>query len=218
MLRVAFVPGVTPDKWRRTWAERVPRVRLELAMVEEPEQTAVLYDGRADMAFVRLPVDDDRLHVVPLYTEVTVVVVGREHYVAAAEEVHLTDLDGEIRHEVPPLTMKDAVATAAAGVGVVLAPMSVARMHHRKDVVHRPVVDAEQTQVALAWRKDLDDDLLQTFVGVVRGRRAGSSRGAAGDAERSGGAKSSGGAARRKKQPSTAKPRPQRGPRRRGHR
>lgn len=221
-LRVAFVPGVTPDKWARTWAERMPRVRLELAMVEEPEQTAVLHDGRADMAFVRLPVDDDRLHVIPLYTEVTVVVAGREHYVAAAEEVQLSDLDGEIRHEVPPLTMKDAVATAAAGVGVVLAPMSVARLHHRKDVVHRPVVDADRTQVGLAWRKDLDDARVETFVGVVRGRRAGSSRGAAGDTGASEAKKAKPTKGKAAKQVGGQRPRtakgPKQGSRRRGRR
>ena len=32
-LRVAFVPGVTPDKWARIWAERMPRVRLDLSPV-----------------------------------------------------------------------------------------------------------------------------------------------------------------------------------------
>ena len=28
--RVGFVPGVTPDKWGRTWAERMPRRPLDL--------------------------------------------------------------------------------------------------------------------------------------------------------------------------------------------
>ena len=39
-LRVAFVPGVTPDKWARIWAERMPRAPLELLQVEEEQQTA----------------------------------------------------------------------------------------------------------------------------------------------------------------------------------
>ena len=33
------------------------------------EQTAVLYDGRADMSLVRIPVDTESLHVIPLYRE-----------------------------------------------------------------------------------------------------------------------------------------------------
>ena len=146
--------------------------------VEESNQTAVLHDGRADMCLVRLPVDDeDQLHVIGLYDEVPVVVVPRGHFVEAADEVTLADLEDEIVHEVPPLSAQDAVATVAAGVGVVILPMSVARLHHRKDVVQRPVTDAPATRVALAWRRDLDDDRTDTFVGVVRGRTAHSSRG-----------------------------------------
>lgn len=176
-LRVAFVPGVTPDKWARIWAERMPHDPLELAPVAESDQTDVLHDGRADLCFVRLPVDDERLHVIPLYTEVAVVVAAKDHFVAAADEVTLADLADEITHTVPPLTAKEAVETVAAGVGVVVLPMSVARLHHRKDVVHRPVTDGPQTRVGLAWRRDLEDDRVEVFIGVVRGRRAGSSRG-----------------------------------------
>lgn len=180
---MSFVPGVTPDKWARIWAERMPRVRLELTPVEESEQTAVLYDGRAEMCFVRLPVDDEGLHVIPLYSEVPVVVAAKGHFVEAADEVTLDDLSGEIVHPMPPLTAREAVETVAAGVGIVVLPMSVARLHNRKDVVHRPVSDAEETRIALAWRRDLDDERLQTFIDVVRGRKATSSRGPTGQSE-----------------------------------
>jgi DNA-binding transcriptional LysR family regulator len=198
-LRVGFVPGVTPDKWARIWAERVPRVPLELFLVEEREQVSVLYDGRADMCFVRLPVDQDRLHVIPLYNEVPVVVAPKEHFVEAADEVRVADLADEhllqdpaqvpewaevasevregSRVDVPPITMKQAIETVAAGVGIVIVPMSVARLHHRKDVVHRPVTDVAESRIGLTWRRDLDDDRFETFIGVVRGRTANSSRG-----------------------------------------
>ncbi len=180
-LRVAFVPGVTPDKWARIWAERMPRDPLELLPVPDEDQTQVLYDGRAEMSFVRLPVDDERLHVIPLYTEVPVVVAPQGHFVEAADEVTLDDLADELTHRVPPLTAKEAVETVAAGVGVVVLPMSLARLHHRKDVVHRPVSDGPQSRVGLAWRRDLEDDeRVEVFIGVVRGRRPGSSRGPTG--------------------------------------
>ena len=198
-LRVGFVPGVTPDKWARIWAERMPRVRLELTPVDEAEATAVLYDGRADLCFVRLPVDQEGLHVIPLYREVPVVVVPKDHFVEAADEVSVADLADEhllqdpdlvpewrgvateiergTRVEVPPMTMKQAIETIAAGVGIVIVPLSVARLHHRKDVVHRPVSDVAESQIGLAWSRDLDDERVETFIGVVRGRSANSSRG-----------------------------------------
>ena len=43
------------------------------------------------------------------------------------------------RLDVPAMSTKDAIATAAAGAGIMIVPMSVARLHHRKDLVHRPV-------------------------------------------------------------------------------
>jgi len=202
-LRVAFVPGVTPDKWSRTWAERVPAVPLELTPVEVPEQTAVLYDGRMDMCFLRLPVEAEDLHVIPLYEEVPVVVVPKGHFVEAAEEVSVVDLADEhllqdpddvpewrdvstvlrdgSRVAVPPLTIREAIETVAAGVGIVIVPASVARLHQRKDVAQRPVTDVAPSRVGLAWRvSDTGDERVETFIGIVRGRRATSSRGEGG--------------------------------------
>ena len=43
------------------------------------------------------------------------------------------------------MTEREAVETVAAGTGIVILPMSVARLHHRKDVVTRPVVDLAPT-------------------------------------------------------------------------
>jgi DNA-binding transcriptional LysR family regulator len=192
-LRIAFVPGVTPDKWARIWREREPRIPLELTLVEETDQEAVLRDGRADMCFVRLPVDRHGLHLIPLYEEVTVVVVPLEHPVAAYDEVPLADLAdeqlvaGDVEGwdevatgaplECPEMTVKDAFEVVASGTGMAIVPMSVARLHHRKDLTHRPVTDAPPTQVGLAWLVDNEDERLERFIGVVRGRRATSSRG-----------------------------------------
>ena len=74
------------------------------------------------------------------------------------------------------LAMADVVATVAAGTGVVVVPMSVARLHHRKDVTYRPVADQPPTTVGLAWRVDDEDERVQTFIGIVRGRSERSSR------------------------------------------
>lgn len=191
-LRIAFVPGVTPDKWSRIWRERFPRLPLELALVEEAEQRLVLDEGRADMVFVRLPLDQDGLHLIPLYEEQPVVVVAKDHPAAAYDEVPLADLADEqlVAGEVPgwaelatatpldfpEMTWKDAFEVVGSGTGMVIVPMSVARLHHRKDVVHRPVVGVPPTRVGLAWPLGVDDPRLEEFIGVVRGRRANSSR------------------------------------------
>jgi DNA-binding transcriptional LysR family regulator len=75
------------------------------------------------------------------------------------------------------MTTAQAVATVAAGAGVLVVPMSVARLHHRRDVAAVPVTGVAGATVALVWRRDRDDEVCQELVAVVRGRTAGSSRG-----------------------------------------
>jgi DNA-binding transcriptional LysR family regulator len=171
---VGFVPGVTVTKWTRAWSERQPAIPLDLVRATETEQVAVLLDGTADVCFVRLPIDPDGLNVIPLYREVAVVVAARDHAIAAVDSVTLADLDGE--QVLPDPTAFDLVA---AGVGILILPHSIARLESRKDLLSRPVTDAPETQVALAWLRDPGEDLaasIEEFVGIVRGRTARSSR------------------------------------------
>jgi DNA-binding transcriptional LysR family regulator len=174
--RVAFVAGVSPDKWVRRWRERTPRDPLEVSLVDDAEQLAVLREDRADMAFVRLPADRDGLHVIPLYVEVPVAVLPVEHELTLLDELSMADLADEELIEDSPLTLKDAVAVVAGGAGALVVPMSVARLYARKDVASRPLVDGPEFRVGLAWRVDNDDPRVETFVGIVRGRTAQSSR------------------------------------------
>ncbi len=193
-LRVAFVAGATPDKWARRWREQFPRIPLQLLPVEDALQTAVLETGEADMSLVRLPVDSDVHHVVKLYDEVPVVVVPKDHPATAFDSVQLADLADEQliqdprevpgweqlatapRLDWPAMGVAEAIEVVASGTGVVVLPMSLARLHHRKDVNHVVLDDGPVTTVALVWRREEDDDVLQCFVGVAKGRTARSSR------------------------------------------
>lgn len=177
-LRLRYVVGVSPARWLRVWNERRPDLPLEAVRVEEAEQLAELTAGDADVAFVRFPIDDDGLHTIPLWEEVAVVVLPKDHPLAEAESLELADLEGDPPAPVQP----DAAMTVelvAAGAGHALLPHGVARLHHRRDVVAIPVTDAPTTRIALVWRVERDDDDIQEFVGVVRGRTARSSRGEA---------------------------------------
>jgi DNA-binding transcriptional LysR family regulator len=191
-LRVGFVTGTTPDKWARSWRDQ-RRGRLSLVPVTEIEQEDVVRRGEVDMALVRLPVDATDLHCVRLYDERPVVVAGRDHLVSLVSEtesVTLDDLSDEqlVRPHVsgwrpaadqlrwPAMSEQEAIETVAAGSGIVIVPMSVARLFQRKDVVAREVADLAPTTIALVWLHERDDDLTQAFVGVVKGRTGNSSR------------------------------------------
>lgn len=177
LLRVGFVPGVEPDRFARRWKTGRREAWLELIPVPSSRQLAALEGGEVDMCFVRLPIPADELHVVALWEERASIVVGDEHVLSVLDEVREEDLVEET--ELPPQDADDAaarVALAATGVGYTRMPLSLARLHHRKDAVHRPLVDAEPTRIALAWPRATDDEIRQEFVGVVRGRTSRSSR------------------------------------------
>ena len=209
-LRVGFVAGVTPDRWARVWAERRPRQPLRLVPLgEQPDPVALLRAHELRMCFLRLPDHAERdttgLHLIVLYDEQPVVVVAREHPVAAYDEIDVADLADEhllqhpdavpawrdvateladgSRHPVPDLTLREAMESVAADAGILVLPLAVARLHHRRDVRHVPVTGVPATSVGLAWLRDpgsgadADQEGVDTFIGVVRGRTANSSRG-----------------------------------------
>lgn len=199
---IAFVTGVTPTKWTRIWAERRPQVELEVFRTTPDDQEAVLRDGRADVSLVRLPINDEGLSLIALYNEIPVVVVAKDHLVADADSVVVADLvdehllqdpddvpewrdvavevrDGSRRPLPPMRDWDETMELVAAGVGIVIVPHSVARLHSRKDVVSRPVEDTAESRIALAWRTVDTTDDVNEFIGIVRGRTRDSSRTAA---------------------------------------
>ncbi len=171
---VAYVPGVTLSKWTRIWAERVPGVPLQLLSTTEPEQTAVLHEGRARTSFVRSPVDRQGVHVIPLYTELAVAVAPKEHPVALFDQVTLADLVDERR--IPGVAITEAMVSVAAGLGIVIVPQSIARLHSRRDLIYRTVTDHPPTQIGLAWLAEHTSEHIEEFIGIVRGRTVNSSR------------------------------------------
>lgn len=193
-LTLGYVPGATPAKWARTWAQRHPDGPLTLLAVSAADAAAQVRAGSVDVALLRLPADTSALCVIPLYEETTVAVVRTDHLLSAADEVTSADLDGEsillplddvvawpdapgipIDHR--PENTEAAVELVAAGVGVVIVPQSLARLYHRRDLTYRPIADAPTCPVALVFPEGPQSELLEEFIGIVRGRTPGSSRG-----------------------------------------
>lgn len=173
----------------------MPHNPLDLVPLTVDGQRDALVTDAVDIALVRLPIPRDGLHVIALYDEVPVVVCAADSHLTAADELTLDDLAGEVvitpvddvlGVAVPgaiapvfaaPETTEEAIATVATGVGIAIMPLSLARLHHRRDVAHRPLRDGATSTVAVAWRADATTELIDTFVGIVRGRTANSSRG-----------------------------------------
>jgi len=195
-LTLGYVPGGTPARWARIWAERHPEAPLTLCAVTAAEAADDVRAGNVDVALLRLPADTSGLAVIPLYEEATVAVVPADHLFAAADEITTSDLDAEptllplddvvrwadapgvpIDHR--PENTSAAMELVVSGMGVLIVPQSLARLHHRRDLTYRPIVDAPRCAVALAFPEGSQSELVQEFTGIVRGRKPGSSRGQA---------------------------------------
>jgi DNA-binding transcriptional LysR family regulator len=196
---IAFVPGVTLAKWSKVWQERRRDLPLSFAPTAESDAVRVLHDHEATVSFVRLPVDDTDLSLIPLYSEVPVAVLPKDHDLSLVDSLSVADLADEhllqdpdvvpewrdvateirdgSRRTLPEMrSIEDAIELVAAGVGIVIVPQSVARLYGRKDVIARPVTDVAETRIGLAWLADETTADIDDFVGVVRGRTARSSR------------------------------------------
>ncbi len=167
-----------------------------LCAVSAADAAGEVRAGNVDVALLRLPADIAALGVIPLYEETTVAVVPADHLLTAADEITAADLDGEptllplddvvawpdapgvpIEHR--PENTVAAIELVAAGLGALILPQSLARLHHRRDLTYRPIAGAPTCAVALAFPEGPPSVLVEEFIGIVRGRTPGSSRGQA---------------------------------------
>lgn len=193
-LNLGYVPGATPAKWSRIWADRHPDTPLTLRAVAAADAAAQVRAGRVDLALLRLPADTAALAVIPLYEEITVAVIPADHLLSAVEEISAADLEGEpmllalddvvawgdapgIPVDHRPETTQAAMELVAAGIGALIVPQSLARLYHRRDLTYRPIADGPKCAVALAFPEGSQSALIEEFIGIVRGRKPDSSRG-----------------------------------------
>jgi DNA-binding transcriptional LysR family regulator len=189
-LKIAYVPGVTPGKWLTRWNERYPQNPLQALRYDGEAILARLDTGESDVVFVRFATGTSpktpAIHVIPLYEESQVVCAAKDHDIELYEEtVPYADLSGENFLDLadyPESVGGTAMAmeVASSGAGLLVLPMGVARLHHRKDVVHKVLEGVPGTSVGIAWLAPVGDEpadpVIEEFIGVVRGRGENSSR------------------------------------------
>lgn len=191
-LSIGYVPGVQPDKWLTRWRERHPDVPVTARRVGDPRAGLVARSGDDgfDVVFFRELADAPRsapegLLRVPLYTEAMAVVAEKDHELGAFDSLAVDDLAGQRWLEpVDPIAatpdeVSAAVDLAAANAGLLVLPLPYARSLSRRDVVVRPLEGVPATRMGVAWSAAREgDELIDEFVGIVRGRSAASTRGA----------------------------------------
>lgn len=190
MLTLSFVTGTEPGKWFERFRERT--VHGGIRAEESTDALGELVAGRVQLALTRLPdarIDAEKLHVVELYREEPGVALSKDNELTLLTgQLTSGDLADEMLNYRPTATgevdisvVRDALQVVAANVGVAIAPRPLLKVLSKKQVEHRGYRDAEivDTAIALVWFKDRDNDAIQDFIGIAKGRTVNSSRHAA---------------------------------------
>lgn len=116
LLRIAFPGSMSVEIVPRMLAAFLSehdQTRIELHTGPYDTIERMIRDDRAEIGFVRLPIQQDRLRIIPLTEVATVCVMPKDHRLAAHDRVSLTDLHGEPmvllgRHRAPRREMAQA--------------------------------------------------------------------------------------------------------------
>ncbi|MFC7306117.1 LysR family transcriptional regulator [Streptomyces monticola] len=156
----------------RRWDRRHPQTPLELLRIDD--RTAGLTRGKADIALLRAPFTQPGYVTEQLLTEARFAVVAVDSPLAGRTTLTLADLADEpvaintvfgttsldlwppTRRPtavVPVTNTDDWHAAIAAGRAVGVTPASTPRMNAHPAVVYRPLTDAPDIPVLLAWRE-----------------------------------------------------------------
>lgn len=180
-LMVGFRAGIAVTPAARAFEARHPDVVVDVQRIEGDNQAAMLLDGRIDVGYVRLPIDEAGLRVTPLYTEPRIAVLPAGHRLAGKEEVTETDLAGEplVWHGDPstqptkrPLPnagypvrgVDETLEHVAAGRGISFLARSASVFYSHPDVVYVPIPDLAPDQVCLAVAASHTTPVVDDFV------------------------------------------------------
>ncbi|MET8243644.1 LysR substrate-binding domain-containing protein [Streptomyces sp. NPDC005202] len=177
-LVVGFRAGVVVTHALRAFGAAHPDVEVKARRVEWDDQEQLILDGTVDLAYVRRPIREQGLTLLPLFTEERVAMLPADHRLAGKQELALADLDGEtwLRYsdprpeDLPIRTIEEKFECVAAGTGITLVPQSVAEQYSRPDITYVPVPDAQPDQVFLAWEAGRRSPLIAAFAEVAQAR------------------------------------------------
>jgi DNA-binding transcriptional LysR family regulator len=190
-LTVGFYIGEPVSRIVKALHSTHPEVTVEVVRIYWFDQPAALLDGRLDLAFVHLPIDDDGLTLLPLYSSPRLVLLPASHPLAGRDEIRLADIAGdpvvlhrgaspawEAWHNTDPRpdgrrprpgpfvgNLEEQLEVIAMGRAISFLPTSVAAATQMPpDVVAIPAADLPPTEICLAWRAQRESSAIATFV------------------------------------------------------
>ncbi|MFG2939265.1 LysR family transcriptional regulator [Streptomyces sp. NPDC048282] len=184
-LMVGFRAGIAVTPAVRLFADRHPDVLVDVQRIEWDDQAAMLLDGRIDIGYVRLPIDEAGLRVTPLYTEPRVAVLPAGHRLAGRERIAQADLAGEplvwhadagtqpTRRPHPNAGylvrgVDETLEHVAADRGISFLARSATVFYSHPEVSYVPVPDLAPEQVCLAVAESRTSPLVDAFLAAAQ--------------------------------------------------
>jgi DNA-binding transcriptional LysR family regulator len=184
-LMVGFRAGIAVTPAVRQFAIRHPDVLVDLRRIEGDDQAAMLLDGRIDVGYVRLPIDEAGLRVIPLYTEPRVAVLPAGHRFAGKEQITEADLAGEpllwpadtstqpTKRPHPDAGYRvrgvdETLEHVAAGRGISFLARSATVFYSHPEISYVPIPDLAPDQVCLAVAESRTSPLVDDFLSAAQ--------------------------------------------------
>lgn len=184
-ITVGFRAGIAVAPAAQLFAARHPDVLVDVQRLEGDDQAPMLLDGRIDIGYVRLPIDESGLRVVPLYTEPRVAVLPAGHELAGREQITEADLVGEplvwhtdastqpTRQPHPNAGyvvrgVEETLEHVAAGRGISFLARSATVFYSHPNISYVPVPDLAPEQVCLAVAASQTSPVVDDFFTAAR--------------------------------------------------
>jgi DNA-binding transcriptional LysR family regulator len=184
-LVVGFRAGIPVIPASRAFEAQHPDVVVDVQRMEWDDQAPMLLDGRVDVGYVRLPIDETGLRLTPLYTEPLMVVLPSGHGLAGKEGVTEADLAGEplvwhgdastqpTRRPLPDSGLRvrgveEKLEHVAAGRGISFVGRSETVFYSRPDISYVPVPDLAPDQVYLAMAASRTSPMADDFFAAAQ--------------------------------------------------
>jgi|GEM_PF-827316 len=171
----------------------IPNIRLGFRRLTMTDQLEAVAEGDVDVAFLRTPIEDNRLSLVPLFSEPRFVGLAENHKLAQQPEILVSDLlDEEFALASPQApgtwrrywalddlrgepsrvattvtTVWDSVTAIAFQNAVDTFPQSATRMHQIPGMVYRKIVDGTYSTSVIATRKGALPAHVEAFIQIA---------------------------------------------------
>jgi DNA-binding transcriptional LysR family regulator len=184
-LVVGFRVGIPVIPAAQAFGVQHPDVVVDVQRMEWDDQALMLLDGRVDVGYVRLPIDETGLRLVPLFSDPLMVALPSGHRLAGKEEVTEADLAGETlvwhadastqptRRPHPDSGlrvrgMEEKLEHVAAGRGISFVGRSETVFYSRPDISYVAVPELAPAQICLAMTASRTSPLADDFFAAAQ--------------------------------------------------